>query len=404
MKIAVIGGGASGFFAAINIKIHNLNYEVIIYEKTQKILSKVAISGGGRCNVTNSCDTVKFSKSYPRGEKFFKNLYLKFNNSDIITWFKNHNVTLKTEDDGRIFPTSNSSQTIIDCFLKLSSELDIKILKGISIEEIVPLANGFELCNSTQTYKADKVILCIGGGNNRNHYQLIHKLGHNIIEPLPSLFTFNIIDKDICNLMGISVQNALIKIQKTKLENTGDILITHWGFSGPGVIKLSAFAAQVLHEKKYEYEIKINWINIVNEEEVRKIFQEFRTANNNKFVHNSPLFKLPNRLWVYFCTKSEISEKCKWSELSNKSLNKLIDSLTNSIYPCKGKTTFKEEFVTCGGIDLAEIDSSNMESKKHKGLFFAGEVINIDGVTGGFNFQNAWTTAYTVATNISKQA
>jgi predicted Rossmann fold flavoprotein len=341
-----------------------------------------------------------FCEAYPRGGNNFKKLYTILNNYDIITWFKNQGVELKTEKDGRVFPVSDNSQTIIDCFIKLCKKLDIEIKIQTTVNKITSKANQVLLHTNNEELMFDKVVICMGGANNRNHYQMLHKLGHNILEPLPSLFTFNLVDKKICQLMGISVKNVLVKIQKTKLENVGDILITHWGFSGPVIIKLSAFSAQILHEANYEYDVKINWINIPNENELRGLIEAIKKNQPQKIVFKNPQFLLPSRLWEYLCTESGISETVKWVDLPAKLTNKLVEALTNSTFKAKGKTTFKEEFVTCGGVDLNDINLETMESKSTPNLYFAGEVINIDGITGGFNFQNAWTTAYVVAKNI----
>lgn len=401
MKIGIVGGGASGFFCAINTKLLNPSYHVFILEKSSKLLTKVEVSGGGRCNVTNAeKSTSIFANSYPRGSNYFKKVYSIFNNENIITWFKNQGVELIAENDNRIFPKSNSSKSIIDCFIKLSETLNIEIIKNANVQKINIIDSKFNLETPTQNFEFDKVVICSGGANNRNHYQMLHELGHKIIEPLPSLFTFNLTDKRICELMGLSVKNVLVKIQKTKLENTGDLLITHWGLSGPAIIKLSAFAAQVLHEAKYEFDIKINWINITNENIVREQIDNFKKSNHLKTVFKYPLFDLPLRLWEFLCSNSDIKDHTKWAELSAKSHNKLIDALTNTCLHAKGKTTFKEEFVTCGGVSLDEINIQTMESKIVPNLFFAGEVIDIDGITGGFNFQNAWSTAYVAANNL----
>lgn len=401
MRIGIIGGGASGFFCAINIKLKDPLKEVIIYEKTNKILSKVKISGGGRCNVSNA-ETApsRFIKNYPRGEKYFKKQYSIFNNNDLITWFERHGVALKAEPDGRIFPRSDDSQSVIDCFLKLCKQLGIQIQQSSPCQSIHIIDNNLEININETKVNLNKVVICTGGGTSMPHYDLITRLGHKIVPPVPSLFTFNLIDKPLTELMGVVAKNVSIKILNTNFENTGDLLITHWGLSGPAVIKLSAFAASKLHELNYVYEVKVNWVNTKNEDLVRQYINTYKSEHPMKFVFKNPLFDLPTRLWEFLCSEALISAHVKWVELSHKSLNKLVDLLTNSIYQAKGKTTFKEEFVTCGGVDLTEIDPETMQSKIVPGVYFAGEVLNIDGVTGGFNFQNAWSTAYVVSQHI----
>lgn len=401
MRIGIIGGGAAGFFCAINIKLKDPQKEVTIYEKTNKILSKVKISGGGRCNVTNAeIAPSNFIKNYPRGEKYFKKQYTIFNNVDLITWFEKHGVALKQEADGRIFPRSNDSQTIIDCFIKLCTKLDIKIQLSSPCLSIQKDDKSLKIKINEDTVHLDKIVLCTGGGTTLPHYNLITSLGHKVHAPIPSLFTFNLVDKHLCQLMGVVAKNVSIKIMNTNLDNTGDLLITHWGLSGPAVIKLSAFAALQLHALNYVYEVRVNWVNIKNESLVREHISTYKTEHPQKFVFKNSLFDLPTRLWEFFCAEAGIAPQIKWSELNNKSLNKLVDLLTNSIYQAKGKTTFKEEFVTCGGVDLSEIEPETMQSKIVSGVYFAGEVINIDGVTGGFNFQNAWSTAFVASQHL----
>jgi predicted Rossmann fold flavoprotein len=403
MKVAIIGGGASGFFTAINIKIENPSIEVVLFEKTQKLLSKVKVSGGGRCNVTNAERSFsEFTKSYPRGDKFFKKIYNFFKNEDIIAWFEDKGVQLKAEDDGRIFPVSDSSQTIIDCFLDLCDKYQIHIERGLACTEIKKVNDSLDLSFSNgQQEEFDRVVVCIGGGSSLPHYELIKNLKHHVHEPIPSLFTFNLVDKELTQLMGVAVKNALVRVNQTQNENVGDLLITHWGLSGPVVIKLSAFAAQKLHDIDYVYDVRVNWVNIKNDQLVKDHMTQFKKDNHLKFVVKNPLFDLPSRLWEHFCVKLEIPETLKWAETPAKTINRMAELLTNSTYKAKGKTTFKEEFVTCGGVDLNELEPESLESKLVPGVYFAGEVVNIDGVTGGFNFQNAWTTAFMVATSIA---
>lgn len=403
--IAVIGGGAAGFFGAIQIAKLKAELRVIILEKTSKVLSKVRISGGGRCNVTHSCEnSFELAKHYPRGHKALKNLFPQFDAMDMVEWLRQRGVQTHAEDDGRIFPITNRSQTIVDCFVQESEKLRIKIEYGKAIERIVKTGSGFEIMSqSNERYQAQQVLIATGGSPNPGFYSWITTLGHTIKSPLPSLFTFNDSQKKLSDLMGLSVKNAEVRIEGTKFVQQGPVLITHWGLSGPAVIKLSAWAAEFLYEQHYEFNVFVNWTGSVSETEIKKLFADHKASRPKQKVMPNPMFSIPTRLWVRLCSEAEISEEKVWSEIGNRNQNKLIESLIRFPFTMKGKTTFKEEFVTCGGVDLSEIDLKTMESKKMSNVFFAGEVLNIDGETGGFNFQSAWTTAFIAANAIAKK-
>jgi predicted Rossmann fold flavoprotein len=391
--VAVIGGGAAGFFAAIHAA--NDGQKVIILEKTNKLLSKVKVSGGGRCNVTHDCaypnQLVKF---YPRGEKTLKKSFSKFDVNDTRSWFEERGVKLKTEADGRIFPISDSSQTIIDCLMKEVEAKGVEIRMKAEVSELKPLENGFKLeLRNGETLKADKVIVTVGGYPKSESYQWLRQLGLKIVEPVPSLFTFNVPDSDMKDLQGLSVEHGIVSVPGSKWKDDGPILITHWGFSAPAVIKLSAWAAIDLHSRTYRFPIQINWTG-QSEDMVRTTLQEMRKNHPTKQLTSNPLFDIPKRLWERLCQKAEISETLRYADFPAKTMNRFIEILVRCPYQVDGKTTFKEEFVTAGGVDLSEVDLSTFESKKHPGLFFAGEVLNADGVTGGYNFQHAWTSGY----------
>ena len=394
-KVAVIGGGAAGFFAAISCKTHHPNDEVIIFEKTSKLLAKVKVSGGGRCNVTNALDKQsEFSKCYPRGSKFLKKGFTQFNNKDTIKWFESRGVELKTEPDNRMFPVTNDAQTIINCLLKEVDLLGIKVEKKAieSIEKedqlyLLGVKEGTQL-------KFDHVIVATGGSPKISGFNWLEDLGHQIENPAPSLFTFNMPNEAIKSLMGVIASNATVRIIGTKFSYSGPVLITHWGLSGPAILKLSAFAARYLQELNYNFQIQVNWTGHINEEALREFIEVKMVAIKKKKMSNANPFEFPSRLWEFLLDKAKINSDKIWMELGKKQFNKLVNTLTNDIYTVNGKTTFKEEFVTCGGVNLSEISANTMESKINKGLYFAGEVMDIDGITGGFNFQAAWTTGF----------
>lgn len=402
--LIVIGGGAAGFFGAIQAAEMNPKLRIIILEKTNKLLSKVRVSGGGRCNVTHHCfEPTELSHHYPRGQKPLKSLFKKYQALDVVNWFEERGVHLKTEEDGRMFPTTDSSETVIDCFLGLTDLYNIKIETHAPVKQISLQPGGFEvMIENGVTLTGKKILVAMGGHPNPRAYDFIEALGHTIIKPIPSLFTFNDSDKKFKDLMGVSVPNGIVRIAGTKLSQKGPILITHWGLSGPAVIKLSAWAAEYLHEHKYEITVLVSWIGESQEDQVKSFFATYKANHRKRKVHSYPLFELPQRLWLRLCQLAEINEDKIWDELPSRNMNKLMELLIRCAFQIRGKTTFKEEFVTCGGVDLKEIDLETMESSKMKNLFFAGEVLNIDGETGGFNFQAAWTTACIAAKSIVK--
>lgn len=395
MKVAVIGGGAAGFFASFSIKEHHPHAQVHLFEKSDKLLSKVKISGGGRCNVTHACfQSSKLSKFYPRGEKFLKKSFSLFQVDDTISWFEKRGVELKAEPDGRMFPISDRSQTIIDCFLREAQLKKIKIYKKTGVSAIKKSEGGFNLIVNDELSFFDKIIIATGGSPKLSGFDWLSELSHNIISPLPSLFTFNMPNEGLSELMGLVVENATVRIQSTKLQYSGPVLITHWGMSGPAILKLSAWGARYLNEQNYQFTLQVNWLSIRSEEEVKALLVNKLIKIKKKKLHNANPFELPNRMWRFLLHKLELDADKIWAELSKKEINKIINILLNDTYEVSGKTTFKEEFVTCGGIDLLEIESKTMKSRLHDNLYFAGEILDIDGITGGFNFQAAWTTGY----------
>lgn len=393
IKIAVIGGGAAGFFAAIHSA--GLNNEVCIYEKTSKLLSKVKISGGGRCNVTHRpLETSKLVKNYPRGEKFLKRVFPKFSSKDTIDWFEKRGVALKVESDGRVFPVSDSSQSIINTLLDEANKLNIKIQVSTQIRDVLPKNEGFQLVTNKGDFIADKLIIAAGGNPKLEGFDFLNHLKHELVPPIPSLFTFNTPGEKIRELMGISFPDSQVKLSGTKLNYRGPVLITHWGISGPAVLKLSAFGAKWLFDQKYRSEAIINWNAEMGEEDYVKNLTGFMEKYPNRKLHKHPLFGIPSRFWVHLCERAEIQEDLPVSQISKKNRNKLVQSLFCYVLLINGKTTFKEEFVTSGGVTLNGVNPETMESKYHPNLFFAGEVLDMDGITGGFNFQAAWSTGF----------
>lgn len=396
--IIIVGGGAAGFFTAINIVEKNSKLKVAILERGSEVLTKVRISGGGRCNVTHACfEPNELVKFYPRGEKELRGPFHQFCSGDTIEWFEKHGVELKIEDDGRLFPASNSSQTIIDCFLKATAKLGISVLTGQSVQSIYKNENFWKVETQNQNYIAEKLVLATG--SNPKIWEMLQTFGHAIISPVPSLFTFNIKDSRIKELPGVAAQ-VTVKVKDTKLESTGPLLITHWGMSGPAILKLSAWGARILHDKNYQFTIFVNWLNDVDTEDAEKMLKELKQEHAKKAVSKKSPFDFPNRLWESLVLASSIETETKWADLSKIQLQNLSNQLTNATFQVNGKSTFKEEFVTAGGIDLKEINFKTMESKLHENLYFAGEIVNIDAITGGFNFQNAWTSGFIVANSI----
>ena len=402
--VVVVGGGAAGFFSAIQVKNSNAQLKVAILEKTGNFLSKVRISGGGRCNVTNNTlDIEDLSRNYPRGEKQLRKAFHQFNAKDTIEWFESRGVKLKVYPDNCIFPLANDSQVIIDCFLKECLDKNVVLKAKTGVRSIEKLDNGFNLLTDEGKISAAKVIITTGGQPKISGLKWIEETGLKIVHPVPSLFTFNMPGNPVRELMGNVVEEATVKIEGTKLTGHGPLLITHWGMSGPAILQLSAWGARLLEEKNYQFKIFVNWLNDVKEDDLRKELQKNIQTQGEKMMVNANPFPITNKLWVFLLGKYGFSTTVRWKEVNGKLVNKLVTLLLYDTYEVSGKTTFKEEFVTAGGVSLSEINMNTMESKTIPGLHFAGEVLDIDGITGGFNFQAAWTTGYIAGSNAAKK-
>lgn len=400
-KIIVIGGGAAGFFFAINCAEKNQNYDITILEKSPKILEKVRISGGGRCNVTHACfDPRALVKFYPRGEKELLGPFHHFSPKQTIEWFEKRGVKLKTEADGRMFPTTDNSETIIDCFLSETKRLGIKTKTLIGVENLIPTENNQWqiVTNRDESIIADAVF--IASGSAARMWGVLEKLNYKIEPPVPSLFTFNIKDERIKDLMGVSVNNTEVKVAGSKLTAQGPLLITHWGMSGPAILKLSAWGACELHKQQHQFQILVKWASDFDLPKMIAELKNYKQENPKRMVASNNLFQIPIRLWKSLVLYCAISETENWATISSQKLDTLAKELTQGLYTVKGKSTNKEEFVTCGGVALNQIDFKSMQSKLHPNLFFGGEVLNIDAVTGGFNFQAAWTEAWIASQNM----
>lgn len=403
MNVVVVGGGAAGFFAAIRAAEVAPNAKVTLLERTDKVLAKVRISGGGRCNTTHNClEPNKLAKHYPRGGRFLKKAFQHFGSKETITWFAQRGVELKAEADGRMFPVTDNSQTIIECLTKEAERCGVVLRKGSGVRSIVRSTKGYTLSlDGDLNMEADRVIITTGGHPKAEGYAWLQALGHTVESPVPSLFTFSMPDDPIRELMGVVASPARIRIPGTDLESTGPLLITHWGMSGPAVLKLSAWGARIIHDLNYNFTAQVNWVGGMSEELVRQQLITEADDISRKNAMNADPFGLPKRLWHFLLNKAEVELERTWGDLPFRDRNRVIDLLTNDRYAVRGKTTFKEEFVTAGGIDLSEVDPKTMESRISPGLYFAGEVLDIDGVTGGFNFQAAWTTGYLAGSAIA---
>jgi predicted Rossmann fold flavoprotein len=404
-RLIVIGGGAAGFFCAVNAARMNPALQVTLIEKGNKLLSKVKVSGGGRCNVTHSCFSIAdMIKKYPRGASFLKKAFHHFFTTDTIEWFSKRGVLLKTEADGRMFPVTDSSQTIIDCLMKEANKFGVQIIMNSEVKELKRVNQEWSIVNGDWAMKADFVCIASGGFPKAIQFDCLKNAGHSIEAPVPSLFTFNMPGNAITELMGVVAENAMVKITGTKFTEQGPLLITHWGMSGPAILKLSAWGARELAACNWNFKITINWTPSFNENTMREKMQQLRFDIATQKIANRNPFGLPGRLWEYLLQQSGVKEALRWADVPAKEQNKLIKNLCSQEFNVKGKTTFKEEFVTAGGVQLNEIDHNTLQSKIAPGLFFAGEVINVDGVTGGFNFQNAWTTGWIAAIAISAES
>jgi predicted Rossmann fold flavoprotein len=403
-KLVVIGGGAAGFFCAVNAARMNPGLSVTIMEKSSKVLSKVKISGGGRCNVTHACFTIpEMIKKYPRGGNFLKKCFYQFFTTDTINWFLERGIILKTEPDGRMFPVSDDSQTIIDCLVKQMNKYGVKLELNREVKEITQEDGRWIVRHGTEmnTTEADYVCIASGGYPKAASFEWLRKLGHSIAEPVPSLFTFNMPSHPITALMGISVELAQVKIMGSKLQETGPLLITHWGMSGPAILRLSAWGAALLATNEYQFNLLVNWIPHSTEPLLRAEMQSNRNEIAAQKMYGRNGFGLPQRLWEFILTESGCKAEWRWADLPSTHLNRLLKNLLSHEFEVKGKTTYKEEFVTAGGVQLNEINPHTMESKIAPNIFFAGEVMNVDGITGGFNFQHAWTSGWIAANAIA---
>ena len=396
--VLIVGGGAAGFFTAINLAEKNPDFKIAILERGKEVLTKVRVSGGGRCNVTHACfvpnDLVKF---YPRGEKELRGPFHQFCSGDTIEWFEKHGVELKIEEDGRMFPVTDSSQTIIDCFLSVAKQFKVEVLTGQSVQSLYQAEDSWKVETNQQTYRCKSLVMTTG--SNPKIWEMLENLGHTIIPPVPSLFTFNIKDARIKELMGLSAL-ASVKVQNSKLASSGPLLITHWGMSGPGILRLSAWGARELHDKNYQFILEVNWLYELTLEEIENQLKELKLSQAKKAVSKKSPFDFPNRLWESLVLAAGISNETKWADLTKMQLQNLTNQLGAGKFQVNGKSTFKEEFVTAGGIDLKEVNFKTMESKLFPNLYFAGEIINVDAITGGFNFQNAWTSGFIVSESI----
>lgn len=396
-KIAVVGGGAAGFFAAINIAEKNPSDRVFIFEKTGKTLQKVKISGGGRCNVTHACFSPSILiKNYPRGGKELASLFRRFQPLDTIQWFEKKGVRLKTEPDNRMFPVTDKSQTIVDCLSTAASRVGVVLKLHHEPAAFEPLGEKWKIVfQNGESQVFDAVTIAAGGA--KSMWDILEALGHRIIPPVPSLFTFKISDDRLKGLQGISFPHVKCRMTGTKLEAEGPALITHWGLSGPAILKLSSFGARELSQKDYRFDLSINFAPRLNFDSARAELELIRQTHPKQFIKNNPALSLPGRYWQNLLAYCGFREDLQWREAGNKQFNKLSEEAVNATFRVSGKSTFKEEFVTCGGVDLTQVDLQKMESRLFPGLFFAGEILNVDAVTGGFNFQAAWTTAWIAA-------
>jgi predicted Rossmann fold flavoprotein len=396
-RIVIVGGGAAGFFAAIACAEAGTTAEIVILEKTSQFLSKVKISGGGRCNVTHACfNEREFAARFPRGERALIAPLKQFQASDTVAWFAARGVKLKTERDGRMFPVTDSSQTIIDCLLDAARAHGVKLKANCGVERVAKnAAGGFELTLSNgENLSCDRLLLATGGCRTPALGQLAVSLGHTLEAPVPSLFTFHIATPWLRGLAGISVESAEVSVAETKLRERGALLITHWGLSGPVVLRLSAWGARVLHQMDYQCALRVNWLPQWNDEKLAQEFETRRKSQAARFVVNSPIAPVSARLWEQLVVAAGVARETRWSALSRPSQHQLIQQLLRGDFPVSGKSLNKDEFVTCGGVKLGEVDFKTMQSRICPGLFFAGELLDIDGITGGFNFQAAWTTGW----------
>lgn len=405
-QLLVIGGGAAGIFCAVNAARLQPSLKVCVLEKSGKLLSKVKVSGGGRCNVTHACyDIAAMSRHYPRGANFVKKAFHQFFTTDCIRWFTERGVSLHTEKDGRMFPATNSSQTIIDCLLQEAARYRVEFRMHTAVTRLQPEPGGFSLHTAAgEVLQTRQLCVAAGGFSKPEQFNWLRETGHTIAEPVPSLFTFNIPGHPLTTLMGISVTHARVKINGTRYIQEGPLLVTHWGLSGPAILKLSAFAARELKEKNYDFALTVNWLPAETETTLYERLQSFRHTHASQKMVTRNDFGLPARLWEFLARGAGVSEEMRWADMPAAVQHQLVKQLCSFSLEVKGKTTFKEEFVTAGGIALQEVDPQTMMSRLHPGLYFAGEALDVDGITGGFNFQHAWTSGFIAAKAIAASA
>ena len=403
LRIAIIGGGAAGYFAAIEAKRCAPDAEITIFEKNSTMLAKVAITGGGRCNLTNSFAQISDAKqAYPRGHKLMKRLLKHFSHTDVYDWFEREGVALVTQDDECVFPASQDSQTVISCLTGLAMRLGVRQQCGHSVMDIRRNADDtLHLCFANgREADFDRVAITTGGAPKGEGLQVFARLGHKIEQPVPSLFTFNVADADFLALMGAVVDPVVTSIPGTKFRAEGALLVTHWGMSGPAVLKLSSHAARFLSENNYHTQVAVNWTGITHSSATSEEVAAIVAANAQKQLASVRPFNLPSRLWLYILAKSGLQQQKRWGELGKKGISRLVETLTNDIHTISGKGRFRDEFVTCGGVSLSSVDMNTLESRVCPHLFFAGEVLDVDALTGGFNLQAAWTMGFIVGRNV----
>ncbi|HLR89323.1 MAG TPA: NAD(P)/FAD-dependent oxidoreductase [Balneolaceae bacterium] len=404
IDIAVIGGGAAGFFTAINAARLQPGLRIVIFEKGREVLSKLRISGGGRCNVTHHCfEPEQLAASYPRGSRMLRWNFEAFQPEDTIEWFRERGVKLKAEEDGRMFPVTDSSETIVNCLTREAEKFRVNVRTCTAVKSVEPTSQGSFLVHlkGEKAVRASRVVIAAGGFSREASYGWIKQLGHTIRTPVPSLFTFNFRDKIFADLAGISIEDAAVSISGLNYAERGPVLITHWGLSGPAILKLSSFAARDLHQMEYRFEIEVNWLGKRDEQSVRLQLISFREEHPRQKMQKQNLFPFPSRLWIRFLELAGIDPGQRWADLSNKEIHNLLQKLLRGTYSIQGKSTYKEEFVTCGGVDLGEVNPGTLESRIIPGLYFTGEILDIDGITGGFNFQAAWTNSWLAAHDLA---
>lgn len=395
-KIAIIGGGAAGFFAAIACAETDPSNDVAIYERGPQFLTKVRISGGGRCNVTHACfDPRAFTEQYPRGQRALISPFHRFSASDTVAWFESRGVKLKAERDGRMFPVTDSSETIVDCLTSEARTSGVKLFTRRGIERVTTRpGGGFQLHGANLAVECDRLLMGTGGCRAAGSTQLMESLGHTVTPPVPSLFSFHVPSSWLRRIPGISVADVEVSVLDTRLRERGPLLVTHLGVSGPVILRLSAWGARILHERNYQFAIRINWLPGTGEEECRRLLLAQRESHPNRRVINAPLGSLPVRLWEQLAAVAGVQPETTWGRLTREQAKSLARAVTRTELEVHGKSLNKEEFVTCGGVSLREVDFKTMESRIVPGLYFAGELLDIDGITGGFNFQAAWTTGW----------